>query len=120
MREFDSDVFNDSIKLSKRIRKLVKNDMDKNDQFTIGTQIIRASISISSNIAEGFGRNSDSQILNFLNIANGSCCEVISQLYVINDDDCLDTEKIKLLMSEAFGIKEQLRRLIHHYNSKKQ
>lgn len=119
MREFDSEVFKDSIKLSKSIRSLVKMEMDKHDQFTIGTQIIRASISISSNIAEGFGRNSDSQILNFLNIANGSCCEVISQLYVINDDKYLDDEKIKLLIVEAFAIKEQLRRLIFHYNNKR-
>lgn len=116
MREFNSEVFKDSIILAKKIKRLVKNDMDKHDQFTIGQQIIRASISIASNIAEGFGRNSDSQILNFLNIANGSCCEVISQLYIIDDQT---NENVALLLKDSFAIKDQLRKLIHYYNDKK-
>jgi S23 ribosomal protein. len=41
-------------------------------------QIRRASISIMANIAEGFGRRSDREFANFLNIAHASACEAQS------------------------------------------
>jgi len=42
-------------------------------------QIQRASVSIMANIAEGFGRRSDKEFANFLNMAHGSVAEVQSQ-----------------------------------------
>lgn len=53
--------------------------------FDLRGQIRRASISITANIAEGFGRNSDKEFANFLNIAHGSAYEVQSHLYVAFD-----------------------------------
>lgn len=48
-------------------------------------QIRRAAVSAMSNIAEGFGRHTDKEMTNFLNIAGGSVAEVQSQLYVALD-----------------------------------
>jgi four helix bundle protein len=48
-------------------------------------QIQRASVSIMANIAEGFGRRSDKEFANFLNMAHGSASEVQSHLYVALD-----------------------------------
>lgn len=53
--------------------------------FDLRSQIRRASISIMANIAEGFGRHSDKEFANFLNIAHGSAYEVESHLYVALD-----------------------------------
>ncbi|HVF57106.1 MAG TPA: four helix bundle protein [Pyrinomonadaceae bacterium] len=53
--------------------------------FGLRGQIQRASVSIMANIAEGFGRRSDKEFANFLNIAHGSISEVQSHLYVALD-----------------------------------
>jgi len=48
-------------------------------------QIQRAAVSISSNIAEGYGRRGNREMVKFLWIAKGSASEVQSQLYVALD-----------------------------------
>jgi len=55
-------------------------------------QIQRASVSIMANIAEGFGRRSDKEFANFLNMAHGSVSETQSHLYVALDLHYLDQE----------------------------
>jgi len=50
--------------------------------FGLRDQIQRASVSIMANIAEGFGRHSDREFANFLNIAHASVSEIQSHLYV--------------------------------------
>ena len=57
----------------------------ESERFGLVSQIRRASVSISSNIAEGSGRNSDVDFSHFLEIAYGSLMEVISQLYLALD-----------------------------------
>ncbi|HEX8688359.1 MAG TPA: four helix bundle protein, partial [Pyrinomonadaceae bacterium] len=53
--------------------------------YGLRDQIRRASVSIMANIAEGFGRRSDKEFANFLNMAHGSVSEVQSHLYVALD-----------------------------------
>ena len=50
-----------------------------------------------ANIAEGFGRNSDKEFANFLNIAHGSAYEVQSHLYVALDLNYVTREKFETL-----------------------
>src|SRR5215212_7599234 len=54
--------------------------------FGLCGQIQRASVSIMSNIAEGFERHHSAEKLQAYNIARGSCGEVRSLLYVIEDN----------------------------------
>ena len=53
-------------------------------------QIRRASVSIMSNIAEGFDRGTKQELINYLFIAKGSCGEVRTQLYIALDAGYID------------------------------
>ncbi|MEJ0090381.1 MAG: four helix bundle protein [Limisphaerales bacterium] len=61
--------------------------------FSLRDQIRSASISIMSNIAEGFERGGDKEFLQFLSIARGSCGEVRAQLYAALDEKYLTAEQ---------------------------
>ena len=53
--------------------------------YGLKDQICRAAVSSMSNIAEGFGRNSNKDFAHFLDIARGSAMETQSLLYVALD-----------------------------------
>jgi four helix bundle protein len=69
--------------------------------FGLKDQIRRASISILSNIAEGFERGGDKEFLQFLAIAKGSCGEVRAQLYVAVDQGYLSQDLFERLFNNA-------------------
>jgi four helix bundle protein len=50
--------------------------------FTMQDQIQRAALSIPSNVAEGYERDSNKEFVRFLNISKGSCGELRTQLYI--------------------------------------
>ena len=61
--------------------------------YALCNQMRRASISILSNIAEGFERSGNKEFINFLAIAKGSCGEVRAQMYVALDQGYIDEAK---------------------------
>ncbi len=65
--------------------------------YGLQDQIQRASVSIMSNIAEGFERGTKQEFLNYLFIAKGSAGEVRAQLYVALDAGYLNIETFKYL-----------------------
>ncbi len=69
--------------------------------FGLREQVRRAAVSAMSNIAEGFGRNSDKEMANFLNIASGSLSEVQSQIYVALDLQYIGTDSFDTVYSLA-------------------
>lgn len=75
-------------------------------------QMQRAAVSIGSNIAEGFERNSDREFLNFLYIAKGSCGEVRSQLYTAFDLGYLDETQFVQLREQCLELSRTIARLI--------
>jgi four helix bundle protein len=69
--------------------------------FGLSGQIQRASVSIMSNIAEGFERGGRGEFHQFLSTAKASCAEVRSQLYVALDIGYLDQSKFNKFLSQA-------------------
>jgi len=63
--------------------------------FSFRNQIRSASVSIMSNIAEGFERGGDKEFVQFLSTAKGSCEEVRSQLYVALDQGYIPAPKFR-------------------------
>lgn len=53
--------------------------------FGLRDQLRRSVVSIPSNIAEGFGRNNNNELIQFLKIAKGSCSEAITQLIIADE-----------------------------------
>jgi len=69
--------------------------------YGLSGQIQRATVSIMSNIAEGFERGGRGEFHQFLSTAKASCAEVRSQLYVALDVGYLDETSFDRLMQQA-------------------
>lgn len=70
------------------------------ERFGLTAQLKKSAVSIPSNIAEGAGRNTNPDFVNFLGYANGSSCEAVTQLILANMLDMVSEEKIKPILRE--------------------
>lgn len=87
-----------------KARELTKNiyfNLKDCKDFGFKDQIQRASVSVMSNIAEGFERGTKQEFLNYLYIAKGSAGEVRAQLYIALDAGYLNSEIFKSLNNLA-------------------
>ena len=76
--------------------------------FGLRDQIRRASVSMMSNIAEGFERGSDKEFCRFLYIAKGSAGEVRSHLFVASDLGYLTSDEFDDLRARAEEVAKAL------------
>lgn len=79
-------------------------------------QIRRAAISVTSNIAEGFGRNTNKQFIQFLYFSKGSISEMRNQLYIALDQGYIESEQFKTLNGQAKTVNRKIASLIHYLN----
>ena len=86
--------------------------------FGLRDQITRSGFSISSNIAEGFERNSDKETLNFLNYSKGSAGELRSQLSIGIKIGYISSEKGRYWKNEATEISKMLYGLMQSIRNK--
>jgi four helix bundle protein len=86
--------------LTKRIYQY-SNRGDFARDFGLRDQIRRASVSIMSNIAEGYERDTTTEYHRFVSIAKSSCAEVRSQLYIAFDVGYLSQVEFDSLLRQA-------------------
>jgi len=82
----------------------ITNQGEFSKDYGLRDQIRRASVSVMSNIAEGFERYNAKEFHHFLSIAKSSCGEVRSQLYVALDANYLTTTKFAELKNKCIEL----------------
>jgi four helix bundle protein len=102
---------------NKKIYLATENSNFKKD-FDFVRQIRRASLSISSNIAEGFERNTDKEFVYFLYVAKASAGEVRSQLYLAFDLEYIIKEEFEMLLNSVTEISKLLSGFIKYLSQK--
>ena len=85
-----------SIELTKKVYELTKTLPD-DEKYGLISQIRRCSVSISSNIAEGAGRESVKEFKYFLSIANGSSFELYTQLIIALELDYIKKKDFEII-----------------------
>ena len=104
--------------LTKRIYELTNRDLFRRDLGLSG-QIQRACVSIMSNIAEGFDRQSRKEFIYFLRIASASASEVQSHLYVALDQRYTSRENFEETYNQAKKAKSLINGFIAYLKGKK-
>ena len=80
--------------------------------FGFKDQIIRSALSVPSNIAEGYERDSVNEYARFLKIAKGSCGELRTQLYIAREIGLLEERAARDFVAEAIEISKMIHGLI--------
>lgn len=114
----DLEVWQSSMKLARAVYSLTLGDLFSKD-FGLKDQIRRSAVSVPSNIAEGFERDTQKQFLYFLSIAKGSCGELRTQLRLASDLGYFEQDKFETLNNECISVSKQLGGFINYLNSKK-
>lgn len=97
------DVWHQARALSQRIRKRARL-FPKEAQFELASQLRRAAVSVTWNIAEGSGRNSDKDFAHFLEQAYGSAMEIGSQLFDALDDGYISSVELDSFLAELSAV----------------
>ncbi len=97
----DLPVWQAAIALGRQVYALTDSPPFKS-RYSLRDQIERAAVSVSNNIAEGFERGTNQELLTFLYIARGSAGEVRSMLYLLNG-----MEPFRNLESEMRNLRER-------------
>ena len=87
------------------------------EQYGLSSQLRRASVSIGSNIAEGFTRQSTKEKIQFYSVARGSTVESQSQLLLPRDVEFLTVDECKILIDQSIRVHKLVNGLISSVKS---
>jgi four helix bundle protein len=96
----DLKVWQSAMDLVETIYRVTKT-FPKDETYGLTSQMRRASVSVASNIAEGKGRCSDKELMQFLSFARGSLFEVETQIIIASRLNYLDREKADEIESQT-------------------
>ncbi len=104
-------VWQKAINLAAKVYKETEK-LPKHELYGLTSQIRRCSVSISSNTAEGAGRQSKKESRHFLDVATGSAYELETQLLISKNLNYLKSEDFKILKEMNIEIQKMLYSLI--------
>lgn len=111
-------VWQKSFTLALKVYKITA-DFPKSEIWGLSSQIQRAAVSIPSNIAEGYARQSLAEYIHFLKIAFGSGAELETQILIAKEINLIDQKRfdeINALLGETMSM---LNSLIRKLKTKK-
>ena len=100
-------IWQESMSLTKMVYSMTKNFPD-HEKFGLTSQINRSAISIPSNIAEGVGRNTDNELIRFLNISIGSLFELDTQIILAKEFGYLNYDHFQELEADMDILKKRI------------
>jgi four helix bundle protein len=103
--------------LNKVIYSITNNNTNFFKDYGLRDQLRRASVSISSNIAEGFERETTKEFIRFLYIAKASAGECRSQIYLAYDLDYITIEEFNNLKNKISEVSKLISGFIKYLNS---
>ncbi|MCX5782535.1 MAG: four helix bundle protein [Elusimicrobia bacterium] len=92
---------------------LLTEKFPKEELYGITSQMRRASISIPSNIAEGFKRNHNKEFVQFLHLAMGSAAELETQLIIAKEIGFINSEKLILVSNKLDSLSKMTTSLLN-------
>ena len=104
----DLEIWKKGMRLTVKTYKLMQNCKD----FGFKDQIQRSSVSIPSNISEGYERQTNKEYIQFLYIARGSCGELRTQLYLAKELGYIEKNDFTTLLDETKHLSAMLNNLI--------
>lgn len=113
----DLDVWKKSVDFVTTIYIETQN-FPKGEIYGLTSQMRRAAVSISSNIAEGSARQGNKELVQFLYIALGSAVELDTQLIIARNLTYINEEEFIQLISKLEEIGKMLNGLINYRKSK--
>ncbi len=114
----DLNVYQQARNLTNKIYEITRQGSFSKD-YGLVDQIRRASVSIMSNIAEGFERGTNTEFIQFLYIAKGSCGEVRAQLMIALDQKYIDENTYQSLVDHCRRISGMISNLITYLKGSK-
>ena len=104
--------------LRKEISSLAKS-LPPAEQYRLADQMIRASRSVTANIAEGHGRYHYQENIQFCRQSRGSLYELLDHLTVALDENYIPEETFKSFRTRMFGVTKMLNGYIRYLKGKK-
>ncbi len=93
------------------------NNFPAKENYGLTSQITRAAVSVMSNIAEGFARESNKEFIRFLIMARGSTAEVLSDLFIALDLKYINQKEFQNAYYQAEKLGKQINGLIKYLKS---
>jgi four helix bundle protein len=90
----------------------VTKGFPKEEMFGLTNQIRRAAVSVPANIAEGWGRNSTKNYIQFIRISIGSLYEIETQLIIANNQNYITNQKKSALSARIDELGKMLKKLL--------
>jgi len=113
----DLEVWENGVKLAKDIYRLTET-FPNHELYSLTSQLRRASVSVPSNIAEGFVRNSTKEFIYFLFISLGSLAEIETQIEIAIELNYTNIAKTEELKNSIQVLMKQIRTLINSLKNK--